>query len=349
MSRRNSTTRLRLRPDHLLLVTAALAADGPALEAWEQWSRQIDLDAIDDASVEMIPLLTENLTRLDVTDPLLDRLVGVTRQSWYRNQLLIDAAGAAARRLHDAGIDCMLVRGAAIAAAAYPDVGLRHIGRSGLAVYDATPTRAGAHLVTAGWLTVTPGDGSVLATDRRGLQVLLTSHVLTDHPNDAADAPFWEGRHQQAVAGTRISIPALTDTLLMSMLEGLRHGRPTELRWIGDAVTAVRRGGERIEWDRVVAVARRLQRGLRVGAGFDYLRRTLELPVPPEVVEALIAELHSRRERTEHRLWARGTPGSRPSALVRHWYRYRRTQHETGSLLHFGRYARRALRARSRR
>jgi hypothetical protein len=349
MSRSGRPTRLRHRPDHDLLLAAALSADQTALEAWGQWRREVDIEALDQASIEMLPLLASNLKRLGVADPALDRLAGTTRQSWYRNQLLVDAAADATRRLGETGIGTMLVGGAAVTIMAYPDIGLRHLGRVGLAVRGTTATRAAAHLVIAGWTAGSPDGDLVPITDRRGLDLFLTRHVLTDHPTDAADALFWEGCHEQRVAETTVPAPSLTDALLISLLEGLRHGRPTELRWIGDAATAVRDHPNQIEWDRLVDLARRLECGLRVGAGLGYLAETLEVPVPPDVIAALSRGDHTMAERAEHRLWLRGSPGSRPSALVRHWFRYRRARPENGKALGFGGYARKRLRSRSRR
>ncbi len=348
MSAPGRPTRLRLDPAHDLLVTAALTRGERAGAAWDGWQRRADLDSIDEASVEMVPLLATTLRRLGVEDPTLERLVGITRQSWYRNQLLVDASAEAVRRLRDAGIETMVVGGLAAAIMLYPDIGLRTMGRSDLAVREASRTRAAAHLVAAGW-SAGPLDGeTVLLTDRRGLQVALGDHVLTDHPNDGADAPFWEGCHDEAVAERTVPAPSLTDTVLLSLLEGLRHGRPVELRWIGDVAVAVEARGDRIDWSRLVDVSRRLERSLRVGAGLAFLADALDVAVPVSVLAALQDSPHGRRERTEHRLWLRGSPGSRPSALIRHWFRFRRAAHETGNVLDFGRYARRRHRSRSR-
>lgn len=348
MSMRGRPTRLRLSPAHDLLLTAALGRGDRARAAWERWRGQADLDTIDPPTVEMMPLLAANLGRLEVDDVMVERLLGITRQSWYRNQLLIDAVVSATHRLHEAGIDTMVTGGTAVAIMAYPDLGLRNLGRAGLALRETSATRAAAHLVAAGWSAGATDRDLAVLTDRRGLQVFLTDHVLTDHPDDGADAPFWEGCHDQVVAERTVPAPALTDTVLLALLEGLRHGRPVELRWIGDTAIAINHHGDRIDWDRLVDVSRRLERSLRVEAGLAFLARTLQVPVPTPVLAALGDGTHSRRERAEHRLWLRGSPGSRPSALIRHWYRYRRSQHDDGNVVGFGRYARRRVQSRSR-
>jgi hypothetical protein len=341
------TTRLRLTHPHTLLVTAALGHGAQARTAWDAWRDLIDVDTLDQASLEMLPLLTSNLARVGAEQATSQRLVGITRQSWFRNQLLVDAAADAAGRLEEAGIETMATGGLAAAVVLYPDIGLRTFGRADLAVRAVPPARAAAHLVAAGWSAGGLAGDAAILTDRRGLQVALGPSALTDHGGAAADL-LWAGRHTVTVAERRLPVPSLTDTLLMALLEGLRHGRPVELRWIGDAAVALQTHGDRIEWDRLVGLSRRLERGRRVGAGLTSLVAMLDVTIPPRILDALSGETTGRRERIEHRLWLQGSPGSRTSALIRHWFRYRRFLPETGNLLGFGRYLRRRIQARSR-
>lgn len=338
------TTRLRLTRPHTLLVTAALAHGERARAAWEAWREVTDLDAIDQESLEMLPLLTANLGRMGVEDTTSQRLVGITRQSWFRNQLLVDAAAEAAGRLQEAGIETMATGGLAAAVMLYPDIGLRTVGRADLAVREIPPGRAAANLVAAGWSAGGLGGDAVVLTDRRGLQIALTRSALTDHPGD----PFWAGCHTETVAERTLPVPALTDTVLMALLEGLRHGRPVELRWIGDVAVGLEIRADRIDWDHLIDTSRHLERGLRVGAGLAYLTATLDVPVPPAVLDALGDGTAGRRERAEHHQWLQGSPGSRSSALIRHWFRYRRAMPGNGDQPGFGRYLRDHFRSRSR-
>jgi len=62
--------------DQELLLRAALLQGGPALDAWNEWRRAVNVDVIDYGSHRMVPLLYRNMQRHGVKDPLMERLKG---------------------------------------------------------------------------------------------------------------------------------------------------------------------------------------------------------------------------------------------------------------------------------
>jgi hypothetical protein len=65
--------------DQELLLRAALLNGEPALEAWNEWRRTVNVDVVDYGSHRMIPQLYRNMQRLGVNDSLMERLKGVYR------------------------------------------------------------------------------------------------------------------------------------------------------------------------------------------------------------------------------------------------------------------------------
>jgi len=86
-----------------LLLRAALLQGEPALEAWNEWRRSVNLDVIDYGSHRMVPQLYRNLQRLGVKDPLMDRLKGVYRYYLYKNEILLHRIGTLLAAFEDAG------------------------------------------------------------------------------------------------------------------------------------------------------------------------------------------------------------------------------------------------------
>ena len=72
------------------MLRAALLQGEPALAAWNEWRRSVNLDVIDYGSHRMVPQLYRNLQRHTVKDPLMDRLKGVYRYYLYKNELLMN-------------------------------------------------------------------------------------------------------------------------------------------------------------------------------------------------------------------------------------------------------------------
>jgi hypothetical protein len=116
---------LLLTSQQTLLLRAALL-DGPtALDAWQAWKSNIDIDTLDPGSYCLLPLLYRNLQRHTIVDPLMDRFKGVYRKTWYQNQVLFHHMAGVLRALHAAGIPAMLLKGAALIQLHYTDAGLR--------------------------------------------------------------------------------------------------------------------------------------------------------------------------------------------------------------------------------
>ncbi len=72
-------------PQYLLL-TASLRENDAALNAWHEWRSIVDLQTVDRGSTRLLPLLWHNLVAMGVDDPLMPRLRGIYRHTWFSNQ-----------------------------------------------------------------------------------------------------------------------------------------------------------------------------------------------------------------------------------------------------------------------
>src|SRR4051812_21498162 len=110
------------------LIKAAVEDGDQAIAAWGEWKRRRSLDEAGHAAFLILPLVYRNLTGLSLQDPELGRIRGVYRFTWSRNQLLLHLGGIALRDLRQAGIETIVLKGAALSVSQYRDLGVRQMG-----------------------------------------------------------------------------------------------------------------------------------------------------------------------------------------------------------------------------
>src|SRR5215813_5242175 len=140
--------------DQELMLRAALLRRQVALESWNQWRRNVNIDVIDYGSHRMIPQLYRNLQRYGVKDPLMERLKGVYRYYLYKNEILMYRIGTLLAAFEDAGIKTMVPQGAALIQLYYKDSGLRPMLDADVLVHVHQAEQAMGLLTRLRWTSV---------------------------------------------------------------------------------------------------------------------------------------------------------------------------------------------------
>jgi Uncharacterised nucleotidyltransferase len=313
-------------PHQARLLHAALGSRDEAERAWSEWKRRGSLDRLTEGSFRLLPLLYRNLLAHGIADPDLARLKGIYRQSWYLNQRLFHCGGQALRLLAEAGLETMVLKGAALSVAHYADTGARAMTDFDVLVRTRDGGRALEVLEGAGWervVRIAPArllrgrHSSPLAMPGGEEEVDLHWRALAPA---ARDDDFWAAAVPLEVAGVKTRTLAPADQLLHVLVHGLASD-PAPVRWVADAVTVARTGGP-LDWDRLVerAVARRVM--LPVAVGVRYLREAFELPVPASALARLDATTTTAAERLAHRVAFR--PHTPAGTAMWIWDDYRR-------------------------
>ena len=133
------------------LLRAALLPGADAVEAWSAVRPGLDLERVDRPSRRLLPLLADNLRRLGIDDPLADRLDAIRRDTATRNRRRFDAGRRLLTALAEAGIATLMVKGGALIADKYGDIGLRPMSDLDVVVPTAQATAAIEALSCAGW------------------------------------------------------------------------------------------------------------------------------------------------------------------------------------------------------
>lgn len=320
--------------DQELLLRASLLPGKEAVDAWQQWKTNTDIDHLDQGSFRLLPLLYRNLHTHQVKDPLMSKLKGIYRATWYRNQMLFRTVADLLLSLHGAGIQTMILKGAALARRYYNDVGLRPMDDFDLLVPTEQALEAIDLLAELGWTPEPRRRGgfteayfSVLHAhqfhDGTGHGFDLHWHLLPDCCYANADDDFWNAAIETRVHDVPVWALNPADELFHACVHGVRWSRVPPFRWLADATVIVRASHSEIDWDRLIAQARKRRLVLPVRDTLDYLRDELGAPIPRAVREGLDQTPVSRAEHAEYRRITR-SPGVL-GLLPAKWFRYRRS------------------------
>ena len=321
------------REEHALLLQAALLTGDDALQAWTRWRSTADVERLDEGAKRLLPLLSANLDRLGVQDAVLARFVSLRRQVFFVNTARIAEAAGVLRLLESAAIDTIVLKGAALVSLNYPSRGLRPKADVAVLVPTAKRRAAVAALQGAGWTPDwrVPDDTlsvmhALAFRDRAGRELDLHWHVFMECCDEDADDDFWAAAVPVTIGGASTRTLSPADHLLHVCVHGIRWDAVPSFRWVADAVMLVRTAGALIDWDRLVAQARRCELVLPLADALTIASRVVQLHVPPDVIDALRRTPTSRWARVEHavRLRAPGLGGTLPRHLCQYWRRTRR-------------------------
>jgi hypothetical protein len=293
-----------------LILRAALSPSESAMNAWLSLRGRLDLDSIDLASQRLLPLLERNLTRLGIKDPLLVRCKGIHRYHWSRNQVLFHRGRDLLAALAAAGVDTLLLKGAALVTRYYGDPGLRPMNDFDVAVPAAAAAEAVAVLERSGWSSVyriTPSFRRVkhaaLFEDRGRRHCDLHWRILEESSQAADDEDLWRASDEIEFQGQRIRILSPADQLLHVCVHGARWAPDAGIRWIADAMLIIAAGG--IDWQRLADGAGKRRFVLRMRETLEFLRTAMAAPIPDAVVADLRARPETRIERLERQILSR--------------------------------------------
>jgi len=287
-----------------LLLRAALLRGPTALSAWAQWKSTVDFDDIDSESYRLVPQLYCSLRDQAVSDPLLGRLRGIYRRTWYQNQLRFHAMARPLRLLHEAAIPIMLLKGAALILQYYRDYGMRPMADFDVCVPGDRASAAIELLRTEGFTPCGAPEESLIDAitnpdrhselefaDAAGHVFDLHWRLFAESIKPDVSAPFWQDSVEMEALGMPMRTLSPADQLLHVCVHGIVRGavgyEVSRVRWVMDVLTIIKTSGDALDWTRLVAQAHRCGFIPPLRAGLEYLRRTFDAPIPDEVLREL--------------------------------------------------------------
>jgi hypothetical protein len=256
-------------------------------------------------------------------------LRGAYRQAWLRTQQQLRCAGEALRALRAAGLDTLVLKGAALAVQCYPSDGVRPMVDVDVLVRTERAREAADVLVRAGW-TRPPGPslGAVMPImpgtafgDSHGGLVDLHWHSLSA-PWDESD--FWDAALPIEIAGAPALALCPADQLLQVSVHGVWSGGRQPARWLADAAMVLRSAGAGLDWDRLIERARARSLTLPMAAALRHLGEWLEPDMPSRVVDELERTARGRFEAATHWAWTGAPTRTRRAVILTDNYLRRR-------------------------
>jgi hypothetical protein len=326
----------RLSRSDIDLLRAVLLDGDVAVRAFEAWRPTLDLVTIPSAQQRLLPLLHENMTRLGIADPYLERFRGIRRYHWVRNLSALAIVRSLFAALDENHVPFIVLKGAAIVAAYLNDRSLRPMDDIDILVEDKRIPAAVQTLTAMGLMP--PGMDARLIHHRRlraelpgwpfqGADLNIDLHWRALHLDRRphADDQFWQWSRTASLDGMPIRVLDPAHNLLQICAHAAQdQGGGAAKRWPVDAALIIR-GSPEVSWERLVAEAGARRMSAIVADGLAFLVREIDLPVPA----AVIAELWAAApwsERVEARVRAAGprTRLSLPSQFLLDFQDFRR-------------------------
>ncbi|MCA9795208.1 MAG: nucleotidyltransferase family protein, partial [Candidatus Eremiobacteraeota bacterium] len=231
---------------------------------------------------------TAPLLEGQLADPL---VVQAYRRAWLTNVARLRAGAEAFGLLQRAGVEAVLLKGAALVAGLYQDSGRRPMGDVDILVGPAGFERACELLRGAGWRGEplgAPRVGGRHATsfeDAKGNKLDLHWVALADCRWPEADRGLWSRVRPALLEGSPVRVPALEDCLYIAAAHGFRMGDPRLC--LADVVGLL---GQPLDWEVVADEVRLRHLGPAVCEIFDSLARQLGPVVPLSIHERLVGD-----------------------------------------------------------
>lgn len=309
------------------LLGAVVGPEADVRGNFAAWKAATDLDAeIDPGTYGLLPLLHDRLHRLGVTDPLMPRLKGIYRRCWYETHALLHAVAPVVATLEARGIATLLLKGVPLSLSWYRGVGLRRMADLDLAVRPELVHGAMAVLHDLGWIKDPNASDDALRFRHsmqfrhpEGRELDLHWHIMFETCSTAADDVFWGRSVPLEIHGVATRQLGREDTLLHTVIHGMRSNPWPPIRWIPDAMTIIDRAGASMDWDALIAFARANRLTHRLGLGLRTLAETYGARVPAHVLTSLRGERTSLLERIENTVALRDVERLYRNPITKQW------------------------------
>lgn len=314
----------RATHEQKLLLRAALSEDAQAARgAWGAWHGCADFARLDDGSRRLLPLLYFILRRHGADDAATQNLRQFYRQTWCRNNLLFRRGAEVIGRLHDAGIETMLLKGAALTQLYYKDEGVRPMSDFDVVVQQGSALAAVEVLQRAGWQPVAPLPAQFTKIlhsspfkNSAGDELDLHWHVFAERCYAQADDECWTKAIRCEFGGlqTRALHPA--HQLAHICVHGAAWNEVPPVRWIADALFVINSRAPKLDWEVVGRFGSQPGLRLPLREALEYLRAEFSAPVPQSVLTKLRAQRIGRIEKSWYAARNAATAADHPAIYV---------------------------------
>lgn len=295
------------RPRILLLADVALAPEDVARSSWAQWLGQSDLDTTPWAEIRAIAASAERIAQLAPDTPDIGRIKGFRRFIFINGQRTFATVRPMLAALSEAGVDFMLLKGAARIASDSSAAAARFVGDVDVLVRFEQRERAWQVARERNWhlnRKLSPMSGGTWEgqssmshaleftpspdIDKTVLDLHHYSRSLCRNLGD--DDAMWANARRGRFLGLDVWLPSPTDQLRHTLTHALMHashGRPID--WVFDSAELL--SGAEIDWNAFANETMASSTQALVGSAALLLKERLSIEVPDAVIERLIGAI----------------------------------------------------------
>lgn len=276
-------------------------------------------------------MVYRNLRTAGLDENEMTLLKGVYRQFWLKARITLRAADVSLRRLRAAGVEPVALKGLGLLATAYPESALRPMHDLDLLIPQQDFRRAFEALTAAGWKPLRGARDEYFRRLRTfhalplvspdGLELDLHRCMLEENCYVGADHHLLGRVRQGSVDGIKVTSPSPEDQVINACVHGVRWDPVPPLRWVLDAVMAIRSAGDGFDWGYLESESCERGVSLAMSAALSFARE-FEPTIPASTIEALENAQRGRLERLDFRFQQGGY--SAPVQVGRYVTRYLR-------------------------
>lgn len=286
--------RLWPSPAQALLLKASLLDGEEAVAAFRQWRESVDLEGdLGYPVLRLLPLAYHNLLSFGVDDPLMGRLKGVYRRFWCENQTLFFEMREVLQAFSQSGIEMLFLKGAPLVASYYGNPALRPMSDLDIGFPLEQVPKVFSTMQELGWVPLekASADGfrfyHAMLFHRNDRQMDVHYHMLRECLSGDADQWFWSDAEPLEFLGVKAWQPAPTSLLFHTIIHGMRWNEEPPIRWIPDSLTILRKRGNEVDWEEMLAFADSQRLTYRLGLGLNYLAEHFAVELPSFVCQHL--------------------------------------------------------------
>lgn len=306
-------------PTQERLLRTALGESAEGLEAWRSLAG-FQVPEVEPGTFPVLPLVYRAVSRMAPDDPELARLKGIYRNSWLKNNLMLETVAESLTALEEAGVEPLMVGSLPAAVRYYAELALRPTATLDFVLATDALVPAVRALGQIGWRAPAPvhtgAEGPVTMTNAKGQVCLLLTAIAPDF--SPSTELLLAASVELELGGRIVRAAAPGDDLLIACARGGRVWPVRSVQWLIDAVQILRSAPEKVDWERLLELAGEHLQTVRVREALRYLEEVAGTPLTAPA--SLGRRQVSRRERLAYRCAGAAVPGlgSLPQAVSEH-------------------------------
>lgn len=277
----------RLSLEQKLLLQASVLHGQPALDAWQQWQKSVDIEQLDSASNSLLSQLYFNLAANQVEHFHLARLKGIYKRNWYGNQLLLKKLQTILQALQTAKIDSILFGDAATVAGYGKDLSQHPLHEITLLVNPLDLEKAIAIFDRLGWNLVNQNNLYWQLQDESKTTLHLRGELFWAMPQEYTQKQLWVNALPCQIGEINTFILSFNDLFLHLSSRTFSLKSTQNISRLADGMILLKQQKAEINWIELVTQAQKYQTILPLRNMLTLLCQLFNLSIPNWILPAL--------------------------------------------------------------